>query len=89
MVEEQVHRGAGDEDVELLEELDGIEEVGGAIAPYGLEVRRGRARRGEGGGGPGRAAGGGDSGRPLPKRWITVTVPVWPSEIPRARAVRA
>ena len=27
--------------------------------------------------------------RPLPKRWITVTVPVWPSGIPRARAVPA
>jgi len=27
--------------------------------------------------------------RPLPKRWITVTVPVRPSGMPFARAVRA
>ena len=38
MVEQQVHPGTGDEGGQLLEELDRLEEeVGGAIAPDGLE----------------------------------------------------
>lgn len=64
VVEKQVHRGTGDEGRQLLEEFDGLEEeVGGAVAPHRLGVRRGRARRGGGGGDPERAGGGGDSGR--------------------------
>jgi len=37
--EEQVHRGAGDEERQLLQEFDGLEEeVRGAIEPHRLDV---------------------------------------------------
>jgi len=87
VVEKQVHRGTGDEGRQLL---------GGQDVRHVVVARWGRGVKDER---PGRGWLKTPSStsvwkwtfnwRPLPKRWITVTVPVWPSGMPSPRAVRA